>query len=261
MRDEDAHVTDAADELFDVEPRRFVERRDEVVRALRADDRADEAAAVRKLRRPTVAVWALNQIARHDVNAVDALLRAGTELAAAQRRGDGAALRRAAEEINGAVGDLVAAAARRIGEHDVGAVPEAEIETALRSLARGGESAAVFRAGRLQQLPEATTGTEMWEAGAARATRGAPGTAEPTADRSRKRGHAAHLSEARAAARDAERDRARAEKEQEGARARVESLRAELAHEEQALREAEARLGDAARASDAAARSLAELEE
>jgi hypothetical protein len=258
-------VTDAADELFDVEPRRFVERRDEIVRALRAEERADEAAAIRELRRPTVAVWALNQVARHDADEVAALLQAGTELAAAQRRGDGAALRRAAEQINDAVRNLVAAAARRIAEHGVGAVPEAEIETALRTLARGGGTAEVFRVGRLRQLPDATTGTEMWEAGAGPGTpgarRGAERTAERKADASRDRERSAALRDARAAARDAERDRARAEKEQDRARARVESLRAELAHEEHALREADERLGDAARASDAAARSLATLDE
>jgi hypothetical protein len=50
-------------DLFRVDPNDFVARRTDLVRELRARGDKDQAAEVKALRRPTVAVWALNQVA------------------------------------------------------------------------------------------------------------------------------------------------------------------------------------------------------
>ena len=62
------------DELFEADPRGFVAARDRLVKLLRAEGKRDDAAAVRALRRPSVAAWALNQVARHDGAVVETLL-------------------------------------------------------------------------------------------------------------------------------------------------------------------------------------------
>jgi hypothetical protein len=52
--------------LFSVRPAEFVGERKAVVKTLKAAGRREEAAAVEKLPRPTLSVWAVNQIARRE---------------------------------------------------------------------------------------------------------------------------------------------------------------------------------------------------
>jgi hypothetical protein len=63
----------------------FVAARDAVVKDLRAAGRADEAASVKALRKPSVPAWALDQLADRDPKGVGELLDAGAEIRAAQR--------------------------------------------------------------------------------------------------------------------------------------------------------------------------------
>ncbi len=72
------------DELFSIEPKGFTAARDAIVRDLKAADRADEATEVKALRRPTVAVAAVNRVARTHPDEVAALVNIGAELAALQ---------------------------------------------------------------------------------------------------------------------------------------------------------------------------------
>ncbi len=58
--------------------------RDALVRDLKAADRAGEATEVKALRKPTVAVAAVNRVARTHAHQVAALVEIGTELAALQ---------------------------------------------------------------------------------------------------------------------------------------------------------------------------------
>ena len=67
------------DELFGAEPKEFTAVRDALVRDLKADDRADEATAVKSLRKPTVAVAAINQAVRQQPDQVEALVEVGAE--------------------------------------------------------------------------------------------------------------------------------------------------------------------------------------
>jgi hypothetical protein len=72
------------DELFATEPKEFTAVRDALVRELKADGHADEAARVKALRRPTVAVAAVNHVARSHADEVAELVELGAELAATQ---------------------------------------------------------------------------------------------------------------------------------------------------------------------------------
>jgi len=59
-------VADELDTLFAAPPTRFIEERKRIVAALKGTGRKDEAKAVEKIPRPSVAVWTVNQIAQRD---------------------------------------------------------------------------------------------------------------------------------------------------------------------------------------------------
>src|SRR6266542_1500668 len=73
--------------LYELPPGEFVAARDELGRRLRAQPPDDRAAAerVRGLRRPTVAAWAVNQVARRHAELVAELVESGDRLHQAQR--------------------------------------------------------------------------------------------------------------------------------------------------------------------------------
>src|SRR4051794_12453285 len=100
------------DDLYGLAPERFVPERAALAKALRAEKRRDEAAAVAKLRRPSAAAWVVNQLVRSSAEGVQELFAAGDALRAAQAdvlagRGDGAALREAGARERAAVDALV----------------------------------------------------------------------------------------------------------------------------------------------------------
>jgi hypothetical protein len=104
-----------ADELYGLALDQFIPERGALVKALRAEKRRDEAAAVAALRKPSVAAWAVNQLVRSQGSSVQELFAAGDELREAQARlldgsGDGKALRAANERERAAVDELVQAA-------------------------------------------------------------------------------------------------------------------------------------------------------
>jgi hypothetical protein len=63
----------------------FIAARDAAVKELREAGRAQEAARVKALRKPSVPAWALDQLADRDPDGIQALLNAGTEIRAAQQ--------------------------------------------------------------------------------------------------------------------------------------------------------------------------------
>ncbi|HLM16681.1 MAG TPA: hypothetical protein VK549_02590 [Acidimicrobiia bacterium] len=80
----DLDVDARLDQLFASEPKDFTATRDALVRDLKAADRAEEAAQVKALRKPTVAVAAVNRVARTHPDDVAALVEIGADLAALQ---------------------------------------------------------------------------------------------------------------------------------------------------------------------------------
>ena len=75
-----------ADQLYCVPADRFVAERNALVKRLRADGRREEAAAVAKLPRPSVAAWAVNQVARSNRKELRALFKAGDKVLRVQDR-------------------------------------------------------------------------------------------------------------------------------------------------------------------------------
>lgn len=145
---------DGVDALYELDPAQFVDARNELVRRVRkAGDRA-RAAEVAKLRRPAPAAWAVNQLVRRRRADVEALVRLGAELRAAQDRalagdepGD---LRAAGRARRDALAGLVAAAEAILAER--GSAPgahAAEVAATLEAASLDAEAAAAVLGGRL----------------------------------------------------------------------------------------------------------------
>ncbi len=99
-------------DLYGLTLERFTPERNALARRLRQEGRRDQAAEVAKLRKPSVAAWAVNQIVRTQKREVGALFKTGDRLASAQAgllagRGDPSALRDAVEAERAAVDELV----------------------------------------------------------------------------------------------------------------------------------------------------------
>jgi hypothetical protein len=77
-------LDEARDRLYGVPPEEFTAARAELVKELRSSGRREDATAVQKLRRPSVAAWSVDQAARADPHRVERLFAAGVALAEAQ---------------------------------------------------------------------------------------------------------------------------------------------------------------------------------
>jgi hypothetical protein len=165
MAPEIVPLPDEARLLFQGPPEGFVSARDALAARLRDDGRAEEAAAVKRLRKPTVVAWALDQLATRDPDGVQELLEAGSEVRAAQqaalssKRGAAERLRTAGLARGAAVARLAAVAAAALQE--AGKAPEAHedaIAGALGVSAIDQEAAAMLAAGTFERPPAAGAG-------------------------------------------------------------------------------------------------------
>ena len=153
-------VDEAADELYALPPGEFTRARDERAKQLRGGDEREAANAVKALRRPTVAAWALNQLARRRTKDLDKLLSAGEDLRAAQEEllagGDRSAFQAAAARERDLVAKLAADAttlASEAGERGGGL--QEQVAATLHAAALDEETADELRAGRLVKEREA----------------------------------------------------------------------------------------------------------
>ncbi|MGN6797166.1 MAG: hypothetical protein ACTHKS_03350 [Gaiellaceae bacterium] len=74
----------ALDELYDATPEEFVAERKRLAKELKSAGQAEEADQLTKVRKPTVAAWALNRLARDHRREVDLLLDSGHRMRNAQ---------------------------------------------------------------------------------------------------------------------------------------------------------------------------------
>jgi hypothetical protein len=244
-------------ELYGVSRDRFVAERNALARALRADGRREDAERVAKLGKPTLAVWAVNQLARRESDAIDELFAAGDRLGDAQREliagdGDRDALRAAVQQERAAVDALVAAGQTVIAAAGDPASPA--------TLGRVGETlhAAALEPELHQLVRNGCLDRELRHVGLGDVVDAAPPRDRPdTARRASRRagGSSAAKTKKRDRQRQAERDRAQARLE-ELRKAEAEARRASdrAAHD---LRLAEEARDRAAAALDDADRTLA----
>jgi hypothetical protein len=99
-------------DLYGLPLERFTPERDALAKRLRQEGRREKATEVSKLRKPSVAAWAVNQLVRTQKREVEALFEAGDTMVQAQqsllaRRGSPSSLRDATDAERAAVDGLL----------------------------------------------------------------------------------------------------------------------------------------------------------
>ncbi|MFB7366112.1 hypothetical protein ACFC05_28330, partial [Streptomyces hydrogenans] len=153
-------VEQVTDELYALRPSEFTAARDAyVAEARRAKDRA-AARAIAALRRPPLAVWAANLLARERPEEAERFLAVGEALREAHRTLDGERLREAGRQRHRLVAALVRTAAALAEEagQPVSDPVLREVEQILHAVLAHPEVAGPWAKGRLTALPETAVG-------------------------------------------------------------------------------------------------------
>jgi hypothetical protein len=153
-------VESALDELYSVEPSRFVETRKRLVAEHRAAKQSDVVEALTSARRPTRSAWAINQVTRQNPTAIESLLRTSDVLRELQAQGDASArepLRDASKAHRAALNEAIDAAVAALGTTPSDAIRN-EITTTFQAASIDPNVAADVRLGRLTVARTASTG-------------------------------------------------------------------------------------------------------
>lgn len=137
--------------LLGVGPERFVASRTDRVRALRADGRRQEAAALAKVRKPRRLTWVLVDLARAEPSLVAAAVDAGAALEVAQSGGGGRV-----RPLLGAMRDAVEAVTAA-AVHDSSQTDRAEVGLAVRQVLAEEDARRAWVSGLLLAVPEPDT--------------------------------------------------------------------------------------------------------
>jgi tetrahydromethanopterin S-methyltransferase subunit G len=298
---QEVSLAQVADELYELAPADFRAARDERANQARAAGDRELSDAIKKLRRPTVSAWLVNQLVREAPDEIARLVELGQSMREAQQTLAGDRLRELSAQRRQVVRGLtqeakrLAAGARR----PVSDQAEREVEATLEAALADPAAADAVRSGRLTTglvyagiggidmaeavaVPAAPPGRPRERAAGAapRREEGEPGTgtAESTqeaADRRARDAAANALQEATATAQEAAAELGEAERRVAQARERYEEIQRRIEELEQRLEEAQAeetqaardvrdaRRGRdvAARAADTAQRRLAQAQE
>ncbi len=163
-----AEAEESVDELYGLDPNDFVAARNDLVKRLKkAGDKA-LAAEVAKLKRPTPAAWAVNQLARRHRDDLEELVRLGEALRDAQDRAlagdDPGDMRQAGRARRDAVARLAERADRLLVER--GGAPGAhagDVTATLEAASLDAEAGAAVLAGRLATELEPPSGFGLFD--------------------------------------------------------------------------------------------------
>ncbi|MCP2258771.1 hypothetical protein LX15_002469 [Streptoalloteichus tenebrarius] len=270
------------DELYGVPPPEFVATRDARATDIeRAGDRV-LARAVRRLRRPTLAAWAVNLLVRQERGLLDRLLSVGEELRVAQEQLRGEALR----QLNRQRHQVLAALTRRArdlaaeGGHRLGDTAERQVEQTLSAALADPDAAREVCSGRLTAalpaysgfgpLPSAAPAPQPRAPARTQRPKGVDAATRRKRERLRAELEKAHDEHDRANAdlERAERQEQEVRSAREAAQRDYEAAQSELRRRQDALRSAEDALAaheqtlrGARRAREAALRRVRKLEE
>jgi hypothetical protein len=189
--------------LYAETPDRFVAARNELAARLKDAGDPDAAKQVTALRRPTVAAWAVDHLARDYARELDALIDVGRHLASAQRGtavgGDADRLRETAGERRRLVDRLVRASAKALEDAGLSATRATldKVTDTLMAIATDQEAAEKVRGGVIDKEVPAPAGfgderldaallASVSELPRRPSTRGGSRGASPTAQQQRK---------------------------------------------------------------------------
>jgi hypothetical protein len=183
-------VSGEIDVLFSVRPQEFVRERTAVSARLREAGRTAEAAEVKRLRKPTPATWAINQVARQDPEGIRRFIEAVDRLRRAHVRG-GTETPEAVEEQRSSLHRLVTRAnsvittgglrwsaelARRISMTLVGAAADRQARENLR----GGRIVSEHSAPGFEALASTPLRLRLLRGGRLRASEGPHSAQKPS---------------------------------------------------------------------------------
>ena len=232
------------DELYREHPQGFVAGRDALAKGLRTDGDGDEAARVKKLRRPTAAAWAVNRAALTEPGKAEEFADASRRLEDAQARAlegddeDASEFRAAAareNEARTALADVAERGARDVGDPLSDRSLELVIET-LRAATADAELRDRVVRGRVEREQSAATLGAI--------PTGRPRKRDRRSDERRKRAQA-------------QRELDRLEDELADANARQERLSAQVKRTTQTLREEKRKLAETKREASSLKRRVA----
>jgi hypothetical protein len=246
---------DEIDDLFALPLDEFTPARNALAKRLKQDGDADAAEQVGGLGKPTVAAWAVNQLARGDPEAVRSLLNVAARLRSAQERslqGERVAdeLRAAQAEEREAIRVLTRGAEQvlRDAERPASGRTLERVASLLRATAVGEPGRTALREGRLSGDVE-VSGFDAFA-----------GLEVPAKRGKRSTGAGDDLSERRRQKREAEQLRKRLEKRVRELSAGAEKAERDAERARKAADDAEALAAERRREADAASAELAELE-
>ncbi|MBV8087572.1 MAG: hypothetical protein JO247_22410 [Chloroflexi bacterium] len=148
---------DAAAELYALPLDQFTAARNELAARLKKAKQPREAEAIRKLPKPSLTAWALDQVARAEPALIERLIEAGEALRQAQQAlvaGQNAAGFRAATDAQkAAIQKVVEAACKRLATdgHPVSKTTEDRLELTLRAASADPEQGDLLRRGVLAE--------------------------------------------------------------------------------------------------------------
>lgn len=149
--------------IYRAPPASFIAERDALARRLEDEGRDADASAVKRLRKPTVAAWALNVLAGEEPDRIADLLASGAALQDAQRRvmaGEPAtALHGATAARRAVVAELAAGAARILRDAGTGADTHREdLEGMLEAASVEPEAGERLRTGTIEKTVRPSSG-------------------------------------------------------------------------------------------------------
>jgi hypothetical protein len=267
-------VSEAGDRLYAAPLDGFVPLRRELAVALRAAGDPASSRIVAAMAKPSRTAWALNQVARKRPDLVKNALDGYASAQAAQKDGEGEAMRASARLYRDRVAEVIDAASAFVREDgsELGPAQGRRIGATLQAIASGGDAA--LREGLVRgrlvadvDVDDPFAGLEVPLDGPDRKAQRAVKEAEhrsrhsPSPGPSHGSGHRSVPDEVAAArARAAERERAARAQEVEKKRARIAALEAEAKEARASAREAEVVAGRAQAEAERARRAVEALD-
>ncbi len=255
------NLAEVADELYALTPGEFRPARDERATQARAAGDRELADAIKKLRRPTVSAWLVNQLVRDAADQVDRLLELAEPLREAQQALDADRLRELSAQRRRAVAAITQEAKRLAAQasQSFGAQAEREVEATVEAALADTDATDAVRSGRLTSAISyaGLGGVDLSDAvavpGASPVRPRRPKRREPSASPGETKRHDAAKQESTAAGRKA-RDAELAKRDLQEAAAQAEEAEAEL-------RDAEHEVADAREKHHVIQREIEELEQ
>lgn len=241
------------DSLYGLPLTDFIPARDGLAKQLRAEGQRELATEVKALRKPSVAAWVVNQLARERELDVQRLVNAGIALAETQAGGGSAeAFATVRRDEQHALERLAGAARETIAREGIGAAAFDRVLQTLRAASLTPEGRELLKRGRLSEELEPPGFEAISALGGATIRPTSRQAKTPTKDRRKALAEARRVvkeartqeREAAQAAREAEREAERAQKAADERREAAAKARTLADKAAEALRDAEARLGE-----------------